>query len=205
MNRIRYSVTQNTKICPQCGKEFGPGRWTQNWAKKKYCGSACAHAAKAYTPERREAAFWAKVDKSGGPDACWPWMGARVPAGGYGRFKGEKLIAAHRFAYIVSIGPIEPGLDVMHLCDNPPCCNPAHLKAATTLENMQDAKRKLRHAWGERNKNAKMTADLVREIRSKFRFITPHKTNAKELADEYGMARGTVYLAATGRTWAHLK
>lgn len=30
-----------------------------------------------------EERFWTKVDKSGGPDACWPWTAYR--SGGYGR------------------------------------------------------------------------------------------------------------------------
>lgn len=27
--------------------------------------------------------FWPKVDKSGGPDACWPWLGG-INGDGYG-------------------------------------------------------------------------------------------------------------------------
>jgi hypothetical protein len=43
--------------------------------------------------------FWAKVDKSGGDDACWPWMGST--RSGYGKFKLESYLSvqAHRRIY----------------------------------------------------------------------------------------------------------
>lgn len=50
-------------------------------------------------PESAEKRFWRKVDKSGGPDACWPWLASTHP-GGYGQFYDarNKPIYAHRFA-----------------------------------------------------------------------------------------------------------
>lgn len=50
-----------------------------------------------------------------------------------------------------------------------------------------------------------LTAAIVREIRQKFKFHSPRRTNAYELSDEYGIAPATIYLAATGRTWSHIK
>jgi hypothetical protein len=32
--------------------------------------------------------YWSKVDKSGGPDACWPWTAGRS-AGGYGILRNK--------------------------------------------------------------------------------------------------------------------
>ncbi|MFB9187253.1 HNH endonuclease signature motif containing protein [Dactylosporangium sucinum] len=49
-----------------------------------------------------------------------------------------KLLLAHRVAWEVANGqPIPDGLQVLHSCDNPPCCNPAHLSIGTQAENMQ--------------------------------------------------------------------
>lgn len=91
---------------------------------------------------------------------CWPFMGARVPAGGYGRFTlNRRFMAAHRVAYMLAYGDIPAGLDIMHLCDNPPCCNPKHLRAATTAENMADMRRKGRHP-------KLLKREVVLEIRS---------------------------------------
>ena len=68
--------------------------------------------------DTRAAQFWAKVDRSGGPDACWPWLGRLY--GGYGSFGG---VGAHRVAYELLRGAIPEGRHVDHRChtDDPTC------------------------------------------------------------------------------------
>lgn len=75
------------------------------------------------------AEFWARVDKSGGPDACWPWTGAQF-TDGYGQHRfylpgveERQSALAHRFAWEQVHGPIPPGYFVCHRCDNRPCCH----------------------------------------------------------------------------------
>lgn len=116
----------------------------------------------------------------------------------------RKLIAAHRVAYLFANGVLPAELDIMHTCDNPPCCNPKHLKAATTLENMRDSKAKGRHAHGERAKS-KLTEAQVREIKRDYVAVHCHKTNAKELADRYGVCSGAISAIIRGDAWAHVK
>ncbi len=66
-------------------------------------------------------------------DECWEWQAYRNP-GGYGMFKLDGLMyLAHRIAFAVTKGDTE--LDVLHTCDNPPCCNPVHLYAGTDEDN----------------------------------------------------------------------
>ncbi len=59
---------------------------------------------------------------------------------GYGdmSYRGKNW-RAHRLAYFLCNGFIDPNLDVMHTCDNPPCCNPAHLVQGTRKQNIRDA------------------------------------------------------------------
>lgn len=82
--------------------------------------------------------FWSKVDRRG-PDECWPWKGSRNPDG-YGSFSYQgRQARAHRMAWMLANGAVpEAGKLICHSCDNPPCCNPAHLWPGTPSDNMKD-------------------------------------------------------------------
>src|SRR5690606_10401012 len=101
-----------------------------------------------YTAEQRIVAFWAKVDKSGGDDACWIWKGGTNKRG-YGRFRSTKIIPAHKFSYELAFGTIRSDLFVLHKCDNPRCVNPRHLFTGTHLDNMEDRQKKGRTISGD--------------------------------------------------------
>jgi hypothetical protein len=79
--------------------------------------------------------------------------------GGYRRLGDGRL--AHRMVWESQHGPIPEGMVVMHLCDNPPCCEPTHLKLGTRAENNADRDRKGRNRRpnqrGEAHSNAKLT------------------------------------------------
>lgn len=112
-----------------------------------------------FTPYLDDAAierFWAKVDKSPGqgPNGqCWTWTGC-TNSGGYGQFfLAGAMRQAHRVAWTMAHGPIPPDHDVLHHCDNPPCCNEECLFVGTHDENMADKVRKGRQSrlFGDRN------------------------------------------------------
>lgn len=73
---------------------------------------------------------------------CWLWTGATHS--GYGTWAAPAIrrlgpLRAHRVAYAIAHGGVPAGLVVMHVCDNPICCRPDHLRAATQGENMRDS------------------------------------------------------------------
>lgn len=122
--------------CKQCGKAFMayPSEIAAGFAK--YCCAACK-----YDSFRVDIIANAldRIDRSAGADECWPYMGARLPSGyGYVNLRQNGNAYAHRLAFEQAVGPIPDGMYVCHRCDNPPCCNPAHLFLGTPSENCQD-------------------------------------------------------------------
>ena len=112
-----------------------------------------------------DADFWLRVEKRGA-DECWPWLGRCSPSG-YGRARWlAKSEYAHRVAYRLAVGPIADDLFVIHSCDNPPCCNPLHLRLATAGENMRDRDRKGRSRYGPNAPRLKLSLTEVVRLRA---------------------------------------
>lgn len=92
--------------------------------------------------------FWQRLQKT--ETDCWVWPGP-VNAGGYGLIKVKRRhLVTHRYAYQHSHGEIPDGMKVLHRCDNPPCCNPAHLFLGTQADNLDDMRRKGRAVYPEK-------------------------------------------------------
>ena len=75
----------------------------------------------------------------------------------------------HRGTWIAANGPIPPGMEVCHVCDNPPCVNLEHLWLGTRSDNRRDCIVKGRH------NTTILTEANVREIRRRYS-RTGHRT-----------------------------
>lgn len=123
--------------------------------------------------------FWALVDKDG-PNGCWIWsrckrsdeygrfsVGTRKWVLRYGLIQRSKT---HRIAYALTFGPIPDGMDVLHHCDNPPCCNPNHLFLGTDVDNVRDKLDKGREnpQCGSDNGSSKLNEVIVLQLRRRY-------------------------------------
>lgn len=137
---------------------------------------------------------------------CWNWT-MSVNTHGYGQARHEgKSYAAHRLMFILS----NPGVDITgkticHHCDNRSCINPGHLYAGTPKDNMDDMRNRGRAKYpggakGEKHRDAKLTEESVREIRSK-----SESKGYRKLAKEYGVDRTTIKLVVRRLTWKHVQ
>lgn len=125
------------------------------------------------------ATFWRNV-RIGTPDECWPWT-SNVSARGYGYY-GDGF--AHRTAFLLVNGPIAAGLDICHSCDNPSCCNPAHLRAGTRQDNMNDMKARGRGLQS-----------ITPAQRTKLQIEYASDTISRaELAEKYNVSRSSIHL-----------
>ncbi len=147
------------------------------------------------TPDK----FWKRVSVTN-ENECWPWNGKRTNQG-YGMvgFEG-KTQPAHRIAYIFYFGDFDRSLDILHKCDNPPCCNPNHLFLGTARDNIKDAIAKGRWKPFQREKHprALLTENQVAEIRSRWK---PGYGNAARLAREFKVTKSCVWGILTNRNW----
>jgi len=175
-----------------------------------------------------EELFWSKVDKSAGPDACWPWTGGLH--GGYGRimFNKERMLA-HRVSWVLTNGAIPPGLCSCHRCDNPCCVNPSHLFLGTVTDNNADCTAKGRRSSGDahraimrrlaargeangsrkhperrprgsNNGSARLTESLVVEIRTR----CANGESQRAVARSLHVASNTVRDIIIGKRWRHV-
>lgn len=155
-----------------------------------------------------------------GADECWEWTAGRV-SGGYGAIDlprvvtgGRKIQAqAHRLTCLIFHGPPPSESHfALHSCDNPPCCNPKHLRWGTHDENMADAvergrlKDNISHFnespenRGTNHHMAKLTDDDVREIRRRLEA----GESIRSIADEFGVWENAVRRIKNGEGWAHV-
>ncbi len=144
-----------------------------------------------------EGRFNRYVDRSGGPDACWPWLLKGVAPRGYGRFKCQgSTVLAHRIALFLSTRSIDHDSCVLHSCDNPTCCNPKHLRLGDRADNGEDMALRNRIS-GARNPFSKLTAEDVTLIRARLNL----GDSQAEIARSYGVTRFCIHNIASGRGW----
>ncbi|WP_149548750.1 hypothetical protein [Streptomyces marokkonensis] len=150
----------------------------------------------------RVSEFRARVDSSGGPDACWPWIAQSRHLFGYGfmRFEGQNTVPAHRIAYVVAHGLTLADIRcqmILHRCTEDAyrnnCNNPDHLMAGTQAENIADKKIHGTMPSGERHHMGRRYSDsLIAELRERYWRPRGKRPTITALAAEIGAPIGVV-------------
>lgn len=133
---------------------------------------------------------------------CWEWAGYKDP-NGYGRLNIDgKPVLAHRLSWAIFCHPIETQQQVLHRCDNPKCVRPEHLFLGDHTANMADKMAKKRHRYGvsrgEAHGRARLTAELVREIRDT-------AGPSRIVAEQYGISGRQVREIRARTAWRHIE
>lgn len=156
--------------------------------------------------ENEVARFWSKVDKTTW-SPCWIWTASRDVYGGM-EVRGRR-ISAHRMSFFLSNCTINDELNVLHRCDVPTCVNPDHLFQGTQLDNMRDKVKKGRvgscvpknPCKGEKNFNAKLTAEDVISIRDGFK---SKREKYPKIAARYGVSGVLIGRIIRRKAWTHI-
>lgn len=166
-------------------------------------GCACYPCAgvgvEAMISQKTSARFWAKVDRQG-ENECWPWTARRGPKG-YGEFQLRPKVGcrATHVALLLAGFDRPDGAMALHSCDNPPCCNPKHLRWGTAAENAADRDDRGRFSAirGESRTTAKLTEASVVAI------MTDSRGYAT-VARAYGVSKSLIANIRKGKAWTHV-
>jgi hypothetical protein len=124
-----------------------------------------------------------------------------VCSDGYVRLGGNRngYLYAHRVIYEAVHREIPPGLEIDHLNGRKADNRARNLEAVTKSQNVQRAVAMGLAPAGEQKAEAKLTEELVREIRRTAGTVT----NA-EWARRLGVDKTTIRHARIGKTWRHV-
>lgn len=103
------SLEENLRRAP-AGKRAQNGKWQ-----------------KAFFAEHAAERFWAKADKSGGPEAHWPWQAFTDQDGNAKTWWQGSTHMAREVAWTLAYGPVPDGMTPEQECGRGDCVNPVHL------------------------------------------------------------------------------
>jgi len=131
----------------------------------------------------------------------WPF---EIGGYGYGTVKqgGKKRVASRVMCEVAHGLPDNPTMDAAHSCGNGhlACCNPRHLRWATRLENIADAKRHGTWMDGQRKKSQGLTDEIVREVRRLSGTMLQ-----REIGERFGISALRVHKIINRKVWGWLE
>lgn len=144
--------------------------------------------------------FLSLIDRSGGPESCWPWIGVTTESG-YGRFSfAGRGYQAHRLVCTLAHGdPPSVDSEACHSksCTTRACCNPSHLRWDSHAGNMADVAA-LGRQKGENNPRATITAEIAAAAWER------RAEGAVALSVAFGVPYAAIRAVIRGLSWTHV-
>lgn len=133
---------------------------------------------------------------------CWECNKCEDNKDGYRSIKYEEYNGRlHRAMYeFFNKTKIPNNLVAMHICDNPKCFNPEHIKIGTNLDNIQDMVNKKRHCFGDKNSLSKLKNEDAIFIRK----LSKMEYNRTELAKKFNVTKTTISNIRNNRTYKNI-
>ena len=133
---------------------------------------------------------------------CKEWI-LSTCGSGYGSFRiNGKLTKAHRFVWEHYNGKIPKGMNILHRCDNPKCCEISHLFLGTQADNVADMVNKKRYTScsGAKNGNSKLTEKEVIKIKE----LINTGMNQYVIARHFNITQPVVSAIKLMKIWKHI-
>lgn len=152
---------------------------------------------------RGEGLSWVEALIAENPETCrlWPFG---ISHGGYGivRYQGKDwTVPALILTLTVGSRPAKHiACHAPVICHERSCCTPSHLRWGTYAENQADRVADKTHNRGERQWKARLTSDLVLQMRA----AVSGGRSVYALAKENNLPYATVSEAVRGKTWKHI-
>lgn len=191
-----YKNKNAMRICKHCNKEFMTYQAIVNRSGGYYCSRSCQAKGRTKPPIE---IFWRNIIKN--KNGCWEYQVLREC--GYGQiYVNDRLIAAHRYSFLIHKGEIPAGILVCHHCDNRKCVNPNHLFLGTYKDNSDDMKAKSRErkAIGLNNKSSKLNIEKIKQIKELLAANTP----LRKIASSFEVTHQTILAIKQGKNLSYV-
>lgn len=199
-NKTHKCLKTAELICERCGNKFTVPFWMVKKGRR-----FCSHACRKQDPLKT---LLSRVDKQ--ENGCWNYTRCVHPLG-YGQIKvGKTMHNAHRLMWILwNRKRVPDGMVVRHTCiGNRRCINPDHLIIGTQKDNVHDCIQQGRFkpfGKGVERSNAKLTDDIVRQIRVERNPTDGSKpTSFRVLSERFEVSYAAVWFAANKMQWKHV-
>jgi hypothetical protein len=203
-----------TAVCqyPPCGITFKLDKYSSRPGRGRFHSQECAMTNGWKKPAQEH--YNEVVDKSGGPNACWPIKGVPNGSGYVQMDAGDRLpngtyrrIGVHQWALEQKLGrklsqrsPGKKGEVTRHTCHNSLCGNPDHVVVGSQKNNIEDTR-----IAGRRGRTGppggQLNEDAVRAIRDKY---AAGGITQMELSRQYGVVQPVISQVIRREIWRHV-